>query len=845
MRTGRRALCLGPALAALVLAATPVRAQDTEMTKQEYFKYVPLSYPRIVRQTAADTAFDLYGAPPGATYRDAAPRDGIDDARGRLLQALGVRFAPFMIRNTGNVPLDMQKAQQVSGATILTVDRWDIHASATLVGTETVNFADLGKQPCPVGAVSRDSLLTLIRAQTPIEDCRVLQLLRQFDPNHPEEETFNTAAVAADYRPFSVMYWNWPGVGPESWKAAFESPATGLMREEYRPAISIYMHPFIVPVSVVGVNEPRYEFILQYWFFYPYNDAGNKHEGDWEHINVVVSPMSQVTGPATAAQVEALLRRGPDQLDGADPLVIRRVDYYFHENIMPVDYSVPNAYAPREEWRRQFQSAAQEKVGTGHIAATVRFRAWADAGETKVNTHPIAYIGANSKGLDLFLYSPGARNQNGHGTYPFSGIYENIGPADAAEELKKEFDHQAYLTGGKPLPDYVEPFDSASRVKLLPDWERVHPQVLADADVRRDWAWFVLPIRSGYPASASPFAGIISHAETGNLAPFTVTYNGGWNRSGAAGGYHLYDPHRLHAIVTASPLDQVQNNLGFLNAPLVALITLPPIDVLYKVLLIPVRRVFGKFPDQYIPKAELPVRVMSAAGGIMTNNMKPEWTALLLAGPQLDTIVGRLLAADPNVAGYGEEIDVAEDATSYAVQAAFYLGKRWVTENTFHHSNSGLSITVPLSGRPADPLFDITGTLKFYELASSIRYNLLTGGLKPYLKGGYGWSWYQVVDIATDGVPLTDPDGPWIRQPTFFPNSNLWPNTWHWGAGMEFFLISSNAPLPRGLDVSLKGEWASYSSKLGVSFQNAALLGFESEPTVTRSTLSFFAVVSF
>ena len=60
-------------------------------------------------------------------------------------------------------------------------------------------------------------------------------------------------------------------------------------------------------------------------------------------------------------------------------------------------------------------------------AATVRFRAWADSAETKVNTHPIAYIGADSKGLDLLLYAPGPKNQDGHGTYPFVGIYEGIG----------------------------------------------------------------------------------------------------------------------------------------------------------------------------------------------------------------------------------------------------------------------------------------------------------------------------------------------------------------------------------------------------------------------------------
>jgi len=835
---------LGAIGAFLLVPAAPLAAQDGQMTRDEYFRYVPLTYPRIVRETAADSAFDLYGARAGTGYRDVAPRDGIDDARGQLLQALGVRFAPFMVRNTGNVPLDMQKAQRITGSTLLTIDRWNIYAGAQLLGTETVDFADLGKQPCPVGPVNRDSLLALVRAATPIEDCRVLQLLQEFNPNRPLAERFNTAAVDADYDPFSVLYWNWPGYDPATWKAAFEDPSSGRMKREFDPAISVYVHPFIAPVMADGVPEGRYEFILQYWFFYPYNDAGNKHEGDWEHINVVISPRSTVTGPLTPAGVEALLRRSPDGLDGDDPLVIRRIDYYFHENVMPVDYSSPNAYAPRAEWRRQTQRAAEDKIGAAEVAAVVRYRAWADSAETVVNTHPIAYIGANSKGLDLFLYSPGAHNQDGHGTYPFAGIYEKIGPADAAEEVKKEFDHQAYLTGGAALPDWVEPFDSASRVKVLPDWERVYAQVYDDPEFRKEWAWFVLPIRSGFPAAKSPFAGIVSHAETGNLAPFTVTYNGGWNRSGASGGYHLYDPHRLHAVITASPLDQVQNNLGYLNAPIVALITLPPIDVIYKVLLIPVRRLFGKFPAQYYPRAELPTRVVSVGAGVVTSEMDSAWTALLLAGPQLDSILTRYAAANPSLTLDGEETDIAENATAFAVQVGFYLGKRWVTENTYHHSTSGLSISVPITDRPDEP-FEVTGNLQFYELASSIRYNILTGGLQPYLTGGWGWSWYRVTDIATDGLPLTDPDGPWIRQPTFFPNNNLWPNTWHWGLGMEFFLLRSNAPLFRGTDISLKGEWASYSSKLGVSFQNAALLGFDSEPSVKRSTLSFFGVISF
>ncbi|NIT36405.1 MAG: hypothetical protein GTN49_07880, partial [candidate division Zixibacteria bacterium] len=34
--------------------------------------------------------------------------------------------------------------------------------------------------------------------------------------------------------------------------------------------------------------------VIQYWFFYPFNDWVNDHEGDWEHINVrITSPYLQ------------------------------------------------------------------------------------------------------------------------------------------------------------------------------------------------------------------------------------------------------------------------------------------------------------------------------------------------------------------------------------------------------------------------------------------------------------------------------------------------------------------------------------------------------------------------
>ncbi|NNB99462.1 hypothetical protein HI113_36805 [Corallococcus exiguus] len=88
------------ALSPFVLLVAAMAHADGPPTREEYFRYVPLSYPRIVRQTEASVALSLYGDPNDPAYRDEAPRDGVDDTRHLVLQSLAIRFAPFMVKNT-------------------------------------------------------------------------------------------------------------------------------------------------------------------------------------------------------------------------------------------------------------------------------------------------------------------------------------------------------------------------------------------------------------------------------------------------------------------------------------------------------------------------------------------------------------------------------------------------------------------------------------------------------------------------------------------------------------------------------------------------------------------------
>lgn len=97
-RRGGGAAGIRPAMPA------PFRAEAQEIPRDEYLRFVPLQYPRAASQTEANRRFDLFGDRDHPDYVDRDPVDGIDDRRGERLEALALRFAPYMVRNTTSVP---------------------------------------------------------------------------------------------------------------------------------------------------------------------------------------------------------------------------------------------------------------------------------------------------------------------------------------------------------------------------------------------------------------------------------------------------------------------------------------------------------------------------------------------------------------------------------------------------------------------------------------------------------------------------------------------------------------------------------------------------------------------
>jgi len=114
--------------------------------REEYIKYLELSYPRIVQQTPASRYFTLYGDKNSPEFIDVDPVDGIDDNRLQLLHRLGVKFAPYMILNTILVPMDLRKFI-LEPHCPLNVDTWDISLDKSkIIDMQSVYFNEMGKK---------------------------------------------------------------------------------------------------------------------------------------------------------------------------------------------------------------------------------------------------------------------------------------------------------------------------------------------------------------------------------------------------------------------------------------------------------------------------------------------------------------------------------------------------------------------------------------------------------------------------------------------------------------------------------------------------------------------------
>ena len=134
--------------------------------------------------------------------------------------------------------------------------------------------------------------------------------------------------------------------------------------------------------------------------------------------------------------------------------------------------------------------------------------------------------------------------------------------------------------------------------------------------------------------------------------------------------------------------------------------------------------------------------------------------------------------------------------------------------------------------------FPLSATLDMWEYSGSLRYNVALGGLQPFVKAGYGRSWYRVTNARFNGQLLGDGTSRWVGRAGLF--HSLLPNTWHVGAGLEFIPLRGVGRL----DWGVRGDLTFYSHNLGLKNEEGSFVVAQ-DARVTRVHIALGTTLSF
>jgi len=289
-------------LTLLIVANQAENLYGQKFTRENYFDYLGPSAP-IIRQTLASANLHLYGDSRDKAFCDKSPTDGIDDARAARLRTLAAKFSPVLHRNNYSVPRDFAAMLRLKyhpeehkvtfdNSPTLYVDTWDLSKpESQLVQADFVDLALAAASPAATNDTAHHQ---------PFADChdkRLKSLLEEFDP-----ERRQLSPIHPERHLEKVLYFDFPGQNEASWRKIYRLLEQEEKLEQGRLDSKIYAHFFIQEES-----NNAYEFVIQYWFFYPFNDGGNNHEGDWEHINVRITSLERRGDLLTANDIAAIL----------------------------------------------------------------------------------------------------------------------------------------------------------------------------------------------------------------------------------------------------------------------------------------------------------------------------------------------------------------------------------------------------------------------------------------------------------------------------------------------------------------------------------------------------------
>ena len=299
--------------------------------------------------------FSISGAPSGISIGDASGRiSGIPTTSGRSYIAVTARDADGQFETaicTMDV-YDIELAEMFSPILILTSNPQKIGRKVIFPEPVEIMGADSAVNIwfAFYGASGNDIVLDIplpqVRSKTNlIENIERWYPGINFDQNEfallPGSESFRDGSLI--FPPYGVLTWfrthfEYPGNHEAQWYDAYENKGS------YDQKYAGVNHDHTAYVHFFRLNDGRV--LIQYYYFYPFNDFQNNHEGDWQHINVVASSYDP-----SIAQIESVV-------------------FKFHGKAMRYDERGGRTFHPRQ----------------GQFAT-------AEGGQ-----HPVVYVGAGSHG---------------------------------------------------------------------------------------------------------------------------------------------------------------------------------------------------------------------------------------------------------------------------------------------------------------------------------------------------------------------------------------------------------------------------------------------------------------
>jgi hypothetical protein len=202
-------------------------------------------------------------------------------------------------------------------------DEWEYELAKKFCPVLKLHSGDRGGRPVPVEIMDRngdgklgseDIIVEVIEVATRRKFYNIKPTEIKFSTNEYEFENFfpNYDAYMKNWARVRnsglnmyefIVHLEWGNDGdtkPESWYSYWEQVLSQHLNDSRYTKGTTYAHLF----------KDGDDIVIQYWFFYPFNAAANRHEGDWEHVNVVVS----CANPENSKLIEVV--------------------YYYHRNYM-------------------------------------------------------------------------------------------------------------------------------------------------------------------------------------------------------------------------------------------------------------------------------------------------------------------------------------------------------------------------------------------------------------------------------------------------------------------------------------------------------------------------------